>query len=146
MHFGITFIYAIVGMTSIPVEIFEAAEIEGSSRIQTFFKITLPCMRPIMFFIVIVSVVDALESSELPSLLGNPFDSLRRTTTLMMYLENVLGMGSAFDRASAFCLIMLALSASISGLIYFFLLRDKYEVKLKRQLRAEKKRQRHGNA
>ena len=36
MHFGITFIYAIVGITGIPVEIFEAAEIDGANRLQTF--------------------------------------------------------------------------------------------------------------
>ena len=142
VHFGITFIYATVGMTSVPVEIYEAAEMDGSSRLNTFFRITLPCMRPIMFFIVIVTVVDGLQMSEIPSMLGNPFDSLRRTTTLMSYLENILGMGNAYDRASAFCLILLALSASISGLVYFTLLRDRYEVQLKRRLRKEKRQER----
>ena len=141
VHFGITFIYATVGMTSIPVEIYEAAEIDGASRLKTFFKITIPCMRPIMFFIVIVTVVDGLNMSEIPSLLGNPYDSLRRTTTLKSYLDNILGMGNAYDRASAFCIIMLALSAAISGLVYFLLLRDRYEVELKRRMRKEKRMQ-----
>ena len=139
MHFGITFIYAIVGMTSIPVEIYEAAEMDGSGRFNTFFRITLPCMRPIMFFIVIVTVVDGLGMSAIPSMIGNPFDSLQRSITLMRYLENILGFGSAYDRASAFCLLLLALSATISGIVYFTLIRDKYEAKLARQIRKEKR-------
>jgi multiple sugar transport system permease protein len=141
MHFGITFIYAVVGMTSIPVEIFEAAEMDGSSRLNTFFRITLPCMRPIMFFIVIVTVVDGLGMADIPSIVGNPFDAQRRTVTLQLYLDNLLGMGNAWDRASAFCLIMLGLSVAISGLIYFTLIRDRYETKLARRIRKEKRMQ-----
>lgn len=140
VHFGITFIYAVTGLTSIPVEIFEAAEMDGASRFHTFFHITLPCMRPIMFFIVVLSVVDGLAMSEIPSLLSRPYDVMRTSLTMMTYLENILGMGNAYDRASAFCLILLALSASISGLIYFFLIRDKYDARLKRIARKEKRK------
>ena len=137
VHFGITFIYAIVGVTSIPVEVFEAAEMDGSSRLHTFFHITLPCMKPIMFFIVILTVVDGLSMSEIPSLLGNPYDSLRRSLTLMSYLENILGMGSAYDRASAFCIILLIISAAISGLVYFIFIRDRSEAALRKMAKAE---------
>ena len=63
MHFGITFIYVVAGITGIPVEVFEAAEIDGANRLQTFFRITLPCMRPMLFFITVVSVVDGLGMS-----------------------------------------------------------------------------------
>lgn len=135
VHFGITFIYAVAGMTSIPVEIFEAAEIDGSSRRHTFFHITLPCMRPILFFIMVLSVVDGLAISDIPSMIGRPNDVMRTSLTLMTYLQNILGMGNAYDRASAFCLILLALSAVLSGLIYFFLIRDKYDARIKRQMK-----------
>lgn len=142
VHFGITFIYAIAGMTSIPVEIFEAAEIDGSSRLHTFFHITIPCMRPIMFFIVVLTVVDGLAMSEIPGMLGNPFDSLRRTITLMMFLQNIFSFGNAYDRASAFCLVLFAISVTLSGIIYFFLIRDKHDAKLKRLIRKEKREER----
>lgn len=138
MHMGITFIYAIAGMTSIPVEIFEAAEIDGSSRPHTFFHITLPCMRPILFFIVVLSVVDGLAMCDIPSTLGDPYDITRKTETLMMYLQNLLSRGSAYGKASAFCIILLGISAITCGLIYFFLIRDKYDAKLKRAIRKEK--------
>jgi len=142
LHYGITFIYAVVGMTSIPVEIFEAAEIDGSSRLHTFFHVTLPCMRPILFFIVVISVVDGLTDDYAASMLGNQYDTARRTVTMREYLDKVVGFGSAYDRGSAFCLILLAMSAIISGLIYFFLIRDRYEAKLAREIRKEKRMER----
>lgn len=146
MHFGITFIYAIAGLTSIPLEIFEAAEMDGSNRFHTFFHITLPNMRPILFFIVVLSVVDGLTAADVPSSVGNPYDVMRPNVTMMQYLENLLGFGNAWDRASAFSITLLILSATISGLIYFFLIRDKYDAKLKRLNRKREKMLRAGNS
>ena len=142
MHFGITFIYAVAGMTSIPVEVFEAAEIDGSSRLHTFFHVTLPNMRPILFFIVVVSVVDGLNMSDIPSMLSDRYDVSRTGLTMMTFLQNMLGMGQVWDRASAFSLVLFALSAIISGFIYFFLIRDRYEAKLARIRRKEKREER----
>lgn len=134
-HIGITFIYAMVGFTSVPVELFEAAELDGSSRLHTFFHITLPSIRPILFFIIIISIVDGLGISEIPQMIGDTYSVMRTSMTLMTYLQNILGMGSAYDRASAFCLVMLAMSAVMSAIVYFFLIRDKYDAKLKRQMK-----------
>ena len=142
LHFGITFIYAVAGITGIPVETFEAAEIDGANRLQTFFRITLPCMRPILFFIAVLSVVDGLAISDIPAMMSNPYDVMRTNLTMMTFLQNILGMGNAYDRASAFCLILLAMSAAISGIIYFVLIRDRYDAKLKRLNRKAKREER----
>ena len=140
VHFGITFIYALVGMTSIPVEIFEAAEMDGSSRLNTFFKITLPCMRPILFFIVVLTVVDGMNMSDIPAMLVDPYDVTRKGVTMMVFLQNIFNRGNAWDRASAFSIVLMLISAAVSGLIYFLLIRDRYEAKLRRKLRKEQKR------
>ena len=140
VHFGITFIYALVGMTSIPVEIFEAAEMDGSTRLNTFFKITLPCMRPILFFIVVLSVVDGLNMSDIPAMLVNPYDVTRKGVTMMVFLQNMFHRGNLWDRASALSLVLMVISAAVSGLIYFLLIRDRYEAKLRRMNRKEEKR------
>ena len=137
LHFGITFIYAVAGITGIPVETFEAAEIDGANRLQTFFRITLPSMRPMLFFITVVSVVDGLGMYDVPSLFG-AYDTTRSNLTLMMYMQNQAFQGSyAYDRASAASLIMLAIYIIAAVIVYFVLLRDKDEIKLKRQRRQE---------
>ena len=145
VHFGKTFIYAVAGMTSVPVEIFEAAEIDGSSRLHTLLHITLPNMRPILFFIMMLSVIDGLAFSDVPSMIANPFDVMRTSVTIMTFIENILGFGNAYDRASAFCLILLAISAVMSALIYFFFIRDRYDAKLKRQMRKAERQSRAAN-
>lgn len=132
LHFGITFIYAIAGITGIPVESFEAAEIDGATRTQTFFRITLPSMKPMLFFITVITVVDGLGMIEVPSYFGS-YDLLRRNLTLMMYLENQSFMGSyAYDRAAAASLVLLFIYIIISGSVYYFLLYDKDESRAKR--------------
>ena len=140
MHFGITFIYAVAGITGIPVEVFEAAEIDGANRLQTFFKVTLPSMRPMMFFITVVSVVDGIGMYDIPSLFG-PFDTFRRNLTLMMYMEKQAFAGSyAYDKASAASLVLLLIYILMSGIIYFLFLRDRDEAKL-RKLNKQKERE-----
>ena len=142
MHFGITFIYAVAGMTSIPVEVFEAAEMDGSSRLHTFFHVTLPCMRPIMFFIAVVSVVDNLTTTDYNDYLSNPYDISRSSLTMQQYLNQLLQMGKAWDRASAFSILLFLVCALLSAIIYFTLIRDRYEAKLARLRRKEKREER----
>jgi multiple sugar transport system permease protein len=139
LQFGITFIYAIAGITGIPVEIFEAAEMDGAGRVQTFFRITLPCMKPMLFFITIVSIIEGLGMADVPRAFGS-FDSLRKNLTLMMYLENQAFMGSyAYDRAAAASVIQLGIYLLIAGIVYFILIRDKDEARLKKMMRQQKR-------
>ena len=144
MHFGITFIYVIAGITGIPVEVFEAAEIDGANRVQTFFRVTLPCMKPMLFFITVVTVVDGLGMNEIPSYFG-PFDTFRRNLTLMMYLQNQAFLGSyAYDRASAASLILLLMFIAIAAVVYFILLYDRDEAKLRKTRREERRAMKKG--
>lgn len=139
IHFGITFIYAVAGITSIPVEVFEAAEMDGANRLQTFFHITLPCMKPIMFFISVVALVDGLGMSEVPSAFGI-YDTLRLCLTIEMYITNQAYMGAnIFDRASAASIILLGIMGIGALIIYFVFIRDKDEAKLRKLIRKEKR-------
>lgn len=139
LQFGVVFIYAVAGITGIPVEIFEAAEMDGANRVQTFFRVTLPCMKPMLFFISVVTIVDGLGMVDVPSFFGS-FDTLRRNLTLMMYLQNQAFMGSyAYDRAAAASVILLFIYGMIAGIVYFFLVRDKDEIKLRKKIKEERR-------
>lgn len=139
IHFGITFIYAVAGITSIPVELFEAAEMDGATRVQTFFRVTLPSMKPMMFFIAVVTLVEGLGMSDVPAAFG-AFDSLRRNLTMMMYIQNQAFMGTyIFDRAAAASLILLLMCGVIAVIIYLAFMKDWDEAKLKRLQKKEVK-------
>lgn len=51
----------IAGLTNIPPELYEAADIDGASRFQRFWSITWPQLAPITFFIFIMSVIGGLQ-------------------------------------------------------------------------------------
>ncbi|NXY99595.1 sugar ABC transporter permease [Streptomyces sp. BR123] len=51
----------LAGMQSIPHELYEAAEMDGASRLRQFFHVTLPGLRPTIVFTVVVSTIGATQ-------------------------------------------------------------------------------------
>ena len=50
-----------VGLLSIPEDFYSTAEVEGATRFQKFFQITLPLMLPTLFFVLTVSIVNVFK-------------------------------------------------------------------------------------
>ncbi|WP_039940034.1 carbohydrate ABC transporter permease [Streptomyces himastatinicus] len=59
----------LAGLQTIPGELYEAARVDGAGPVQTFFRITVPMMRPIILFALIVSTVTGLQSFTEPQVL-----------------------------------------------------------------------------
>lgn len=57
----------LAGITSIPEELYEAARVDGSGMLNTFFRITLPMLKPITVFIVITSLIGGLQLFDEPN-------------------------------------------------------------------------------
>ena len=91
----------IAGITNIPQELYEAADIDGASRWQRFWHVTWPQLAPTTFFIIVMSVVGGLQGGfeqARTMTQGGPFGA---TTTLsyFIYIEGFetgrLGFASA---------------------------------------------------
>lgn len=54
---GINIIYFLSGLTTIPGELYEAAEIDGASGFRRFWHITLPLLKPVTVFVLIISTI-----------------------------------------------------------------------------------------
>lgn len=63
---GTTFLYYFVGLQNIPASYNEAAMIDGASKFQTFFRITLPLLTPTMFFVFITNMIGVFQIFEEP--------------------------------------------------------------------------------
>lgn len=61
----------LAGITSISEDIYEAAKVDGAGTVKTFFKITMPLLKPITIFIVITSLIYALQLFDEPNLMFN---------------------------------------------------------------------------
>ncbi|MBQ9299818.1 MAG: sugar ABC transporter permease [Clostridia bacterium] len=60
--FGYAVVILLGGMYSLPMDCFEAAEIDGANAMQRFFGITLPLLRPTVIFIVITSFISYFQT------------------------------------------------------------------------------------
>lgn len=57
---GYNMVIFIAGLMSIPETLYEAARIDGATNIQKFFKITVPMLRPTVFFVMVSSTTYSL--------------------------------------------------------------------------------------
>src|SRR5690625_3605825 len=58
---GYNMLIFLAGLQGIPNQLYEAADLDGATKIQKFFKVTLPLLTPATFFILIMSVIGAFQ-------------------------------------------------------------------------------------
>lgn len=103
MWFGNTTILLMAGMLGIDTSLYEAAEVDGATSNQVFFRITLPILRPILIYVMITSLIGGLQMFDVPQILTNGAGGPKNTTmTLIMALNKHLfsknyGMGGALS-------------------------------------------------
>lgn len=71
---GFNFIIFSAGMQDIPMELYEAAEIDGATVFQQMRRITLPLLEPIMFFVITNSFISALQVYDIPWIITSKSD------------------------------------------------------------------------
>lgn len=104
------------GLKNIPIDLYEAASIDGATPIKRFFKITLPLLSPTILFNVITSTIGALQQLTLALLLTNGGPA-KSTYFYGMYVYNNafkhFKLGYASANAWFMFIIILALTALI---------------------------------
>jgi trehalose/maltose transport system permease protein len=88
----------LAGLQSIPTDLYEAASVDGATRLQQFWRITLPSLAPALLVAVIFRTLDALRIFDMPYVVkGNAPE----TMTMSMYARQQMidnaqfGMGSS---------------------------------------------------
>jgi len=59
---GYNAIIYLAGLQTIPGHLYEAAKVDGAGPIRTFFSITVPLLRPVILFTVVISTINGLQS------------------------------------------------------------------------------------
>ncbi|MEU9314754.1 sugar ABC transporter permease [Streptomyces sp. NPDC048295] len=80
---GMKMLIYLAALQSLPKELYEAASVDGASKVRQFFSITLPLLKPATFFVLITSMISAFQSFDQIYILtdGGPANS----TTMMTY-------------------------------------------------------------
>ena len=83
LNSGINFLYFSAGLGNIDDTIYERASVDGASGVQKFFRLTIPGLSPIMFYTLVVNIIQAFQSFGQVKILtqGGPGES----TNLIVY-------------------------------------------------------------
>ena len=59
---GYTMLFFLAGLQGIPESMYEAARIDGAGPVQQFLHVTLPLLRPTMFFVLVTSIIGSFQA------------------------------------------------------------------------------------
>lgn len=108
---GLYIVLFLVGLQTVPTQYYEAADLEGATHLQKFFKITLPMINPTIFMVVILSTIGGFSLFIEPYIMtgGGPLNS---TISAVLYIYKqgffYYHMGYAATLGLFFALIILA--------------------------------------
>jgi multiple sugar transport system permease protein len=115
-QFGSPMLIFLAGLRAIPQELYEAAEIDAAGPVRRFFAITVPLLAPVIFFNLVLQMIDAFKSFSGAFIIsggsGAPLDSLLFFTVFLFNEAfSFLRMGYASALAWVLMLIIAAFTA-----------------------------------
>jgi len=127
--YGYMMVIFLAGLSTIPDELYEAAKIDGARWRHTFFRITIPLLRPIFTFVITTSVINGFRLFDEPyllfsgdtSALGGP-DRAAMTVVMRFYEVSFKQFEFGYGSAMAYCLFVI--TALVSYVLVRVLNRD----------------------
>jgi multiple sugar transport system permease protein len=117
LGFGISALIMLAGLLDIPESYYEAAELEGASSYRKMIHITIPLMKNIILYLIVIGFVGALQQLELPLFLtnGGPVDTtMLPNMFIFSHFRNDFLMGYTISAA----LLLFVVLGSISAFIF----------------------------
>ncbi len=110
-NFGYNMVIILAGLQTIPASLYEAASVDGADAWQSFWNITLPSLKPTLFFVIIMTTIGALQFFGESYIMtkGGP---LNKTISMVMYMYNQgfkyfkFGYGTAIAYVLFLCILM----------------------------------------
>ena len=112
MKSGVQILMFLSGLQKIPAASYEAARIEGANEWDSFWRITVPLMMPIMLLNVVYSIIDSFMAY-----------GTDKSGNMVLYAIYQAGFGgqAQFGMAAAMSWIYMAVIALMLGLVYLLL-------------------------
>ncbi|CAM4509665.1 multiple sugar transport system permease protein [Paenibacillus endophyticus] len=118
-QFGSAMVIFLAGLKQVPADLYEAAQVDGAGKARQFFRITLPMLSPVIFFNLVMSIINSFQAFTPAFVIGDgrggPLDATM-FYTLYLYMKGF----SFFDMgyASALAWIMLLIIGIFTGIIF----------------------------
>lgn len=111
---GLNMLIMLAALKSIPTSLYEAAAIDGLSRMKVFFKITLPQMSFAIFFVTVTTLIGWFQYFEEPFVItdGGPVDS---TMSLALYIYETGFSQNEFGYAAAVSMVLFLMIIAVTS-------------------------------
>ncbi len=119
---GFQMLIFLAGLQSIPSSLYEAAVMDGANRRSQFFRITLPLMSPVIFFVFIITAIDAFKTFDVTYAMTGGGPNFASTTLAYLIYLNAFTYGR-MGYASALAMLLLILVAATT--LISFRLKDR---------------------
>ncbi len=121
-NLGFAMVLFLAGLQTIPVQLYEAASIDGAGRWAAFKSVTFPLLRPTLLFAVVITTIGYLQVFEEPFVMtdGGPLDRTL-SVSMFMYEEGFEFFHQGYAAAIAWVLFLLV---AIVAVVQFRLLRS----------------------
>lgn len=110
---GLATIIFLAGLQSIPRDLYEAATVDGAGRMSKFRAVTLPMLSPIMFFVVVTSILNSFQAFDIINVMtrGGPVDA---TNILVYYIYEQGFVAFNAGRAGAASMVLFVIMLAIT--------------------------------
>jgi multiple sugar transport system permease protein len=120
-QFGAPMVIFLAGLKQVPRDIYDAVAVDGAGAIRRFFSITLPMITPVLFFNVVLQIIQSFQAFTPAYIVsggtGGPSDSTL-FYTLYLYQQGFTNFRMGY--ASAMAWILLLIIAVFTGLNFLF--------------------------
>ncbi|MFZ5827180.1 MAG: carbohydrate ABC transporter permease, partial [Bacillota bacterium] len=123
---GWNMVMFLAGLQSIPRELYEAAAIDGAGRMQSFRRITLPLLRPVLLFVLVMLTIGGFGVGISVQLLTNG-GPLNQTQVIITYMYDQGFKYFEFGYGAAIA-VFLGLALFVVSFVQFKFLRNKVEL------------------
>ena len=123
---GYFVIIILAGLQTVPRDLYDAAAVDGAGPVQSWRHITLPGLRPILIFLVMTGIIDAMARFSDLWMLGGPNGTPARSLqSIVMFMYRTAFESSNINLASAVAVIFFMIVLLITAVNYgLFLRRD----------------------
>jgi len=125
-NLGYMMVLYLAGLSEIPPSYYESASMDGAGVFRRFFYITLPCLRPTTFFVLVLSVVNGFKIFREIYLIAGPYPN-ENIYMLQHYMNNAFSRGDYPTLTAGAYLIAVII---IAFLLVIFLLNRRRQKKL----------------
>jgi multiple sugar transport system permease protein/sn-glycerol 3-phosphate transport system permease protein len=120
---GYTMLFFLAGLQGIPDQLYEAARVDGATQVQQFFRITLPLLRPTMFFVLVTSVIGSFQVFDTVYSMTAPITGGPAAATTVLNVKIYSTAFQLFDDGYASAIAMLLfgmlLILTLAQVLYF---------------------------